>query len=260
MTHIHTILGFETSTEASSLALLHNGKWYTRSNLTPKMHSELILPMLQSMLQEAKIDRSEVQAIATGIGPGSFTGVRLAVGLAQAFGFGLNIPIFPISTLSALAYSAVESPKKISVPNTLILSAWDARMQGIYWGLYRTCSDLGVQPLLSDRLSSPDEMNLGEFKNKPLLIVGSGLDPYFEKMPADWIDNWQEKYEQRLNQNYPSAKEIVLLAHMQIKAGASAVLPQELLPHYIRNNVAQVKKADIKKVIVQEQTHTCETA
>lgn len=257
MTHIHTILGFETSTEASSLALLHNGKWYTRSNLTPKMHSELILPMLQSMLQEAKIDRSEVQAIATGIGPGSFTGVRLAVGLAQAFGFGLNIPIFPISTLSALAYSAIESVNK--TPNALILSAWDARMQGIYWGLYRACSDLGVQPLLSDRLSSPEEMNLGAFRDKPLVIVGLGLDPYFEKFSENWIDNWQEKYEHRLNKNYPSAKEIILLAHMQIKAGTAAVLPQALLPHYIRDNVAQVKKADIKKAVVQEQTHTCET-
>ncbi|MCS5708307.1 tRNA (adenosine(37)-N6)-threonylcarbamoyltransferase complex dimerization subunit type 1 TsaB [Candidatus Berkiella cookevillensis] len=239
MTNIHTILGFETSTDVSSVALLHHGKWYTRSNSTLKMHSELILPMLQSMLQEAEIECSDVQAIATGVGPGSFTGVRLGVGLAQALGFGLDIPIFPISTLSALAYSAIEASK--SAPDALILAAWDARMQGIYWGLYQTCLNLGVQPLLCDRLSSPEEMNMGEFRNKPLIVVGSGFDPYCEKIPEQWVDNWQEKYNQRLSDHYPSAKEIVLLAEMAINAGRGAVLPEELLPHYIRNNVAQVK-------------------
>lgn len=240
MTNIHTILGFETSTDVSSVALLHHGKWYIRSNSTLKMHSEMILPMLQSLLQEAEIECSDVQAIATGVGPGSFTGVRLGVGLAQALGFGLDIPIFPISTLSALAYSAIEAGKH--TPEALILAAWDARMQGIYWGLYRSCLDLGVQPLLCDRLSSPEVMSLGEFRDKPLIVVGSGFDPYCEKIPEQWIDNWQEKYNQRLHHHYPSAKEIVLLAEMAINAGTKAISPQELLPHYIRDNVAQVKK------------------
>ena len=101
------ILAIETATEACSAALLIDGKIIERYQVQPRMHSQLILPMMNELLAEAGVALTALDAIAFGRGPGAFTGVRIAVGVAQGAAFAADLPVVPVSTLAALAQGAV---------------------------------------------------------------------------------------------------------------------------------------------------------
>jgi len=122
------ILALETATEACSAALNIDGEIRERFEIAPRGHSELILPMLESLLAEADIPLGQVDALAFGRGPGAFTGVRIGVGVAQGVAFGAELPVLPVSTLAALA-QATDAGQ--------VLAALDARMDEVYWGRYR---------------------------------------------------------------------------------------------------------------------------
>jgi len=97
------ILAIETSTEACSVALVHGEEILARSELAPRRHGELVLPMADSLLAEAGMSRQALEGIAVGRGPGAFTGVRLAISLAQGMAMALDLPVVTVSSLQALA-------------------------------------------------------------------------------------------------------------------------------------------------------------
>ncbi|HEX6832184.1 MAG TPA: tRNA (adenosine(37)-N6)-threonylcarbamoyltransferase complex dimerization subunit type 1 TsaB, partial [Rudaea sp.] len=97
---MNTLIAIETSTECCSAALLHDGAVIERSEPAPRRHAELILPMIESLLAEADLSRRQIDAIAVGRGPGAFTGVRLAISVAQGIALGLDIPVLPVSSLA----------------------------------------------------------------------------------------------------------------------------------------------------------------
>jgi len=122
------LLAIDTATEACSVALA--GVGYTileRYVVDPKGHSNLVLAMVDSLLSEAGIARDDLDAIGVDIGPGSFTGVRIGVGIAQGLSFGLKLPLIGVSSLTVLA-EGLESKANA------VLSAIDARMGEVYWG------------------------------------------------------------------------------------------------------------------------------
>ena len=119
------LLALDTATEACSAALLIGDDIIERSEIAPRRHAELILPMIESLLGEAGISRRQIDAIAVGRGPGAFTGVRLAISVAQGLALGLDVPVVPVSSLAALAQDA---PTDIDAP---ILAVIDARMAHI---------------------------------------------------------------------------------------------------------------------------------
>ena len=125
------LLAIETSEEACSAALLSDGACSELFELEPRRHSELILPMIDRLLAEAGLPRSALDAVAFGRGPGSFTGVRIATAVAQGIGFGLDIPVIPVSTLQALA----QGIHRLSGTEQ-VLAALDARMHEVYWGAF----------------------------------------------------------------------------------------------------------------------------
>src|SRR6187455_1632322 len=92
------LLALDTATEACSAALLIGGEVIERSEIAPRRHAELILPMIESLLGEAGISRRQIDAIAVGRGPGAFTGVRLAISVAQGLALGLDVPVLPVSS------------------------------------------------------------------------------------------------------------------------------------------------------------------
>ena len=104
------ILAIETATESCSVALLCGEALIDRTELAPRRHAELVLPMAEELLAEAGITRRQIDGIAMGQGPGAFTGVRLAVALAQGIALALDRPVVPVSTLAALAALAFPSP------------------------------------------------------------------------------------------------------------------------------------------------------
>src|SRR5450759_3407814 len=126
------IIAIETSTELASAALLHGDQVLTREVSGVQTHSQTILPMVQSLLAQAGISLAQCDAIAFGAGPGSFTGVRTACGIAQGLAFGLDLPVLPIVTLLAMAQACRESGLASDV-----LCVLDARMGEVYWAQYR---------------------------------------------------------------------------------------------------------------------------
>ena len=121
------VLAFDTSTEYCSVALFQDGAIMSREALAGQRHSELILPMVRQTLTEAGLTLTQLDGIAFGAGPGSFTGLRIACGIAQGLAFGADLPVAGICTLEALAQEA---------GGGRIIAALDARMSQIYHAAY----------------------------------------------------------------------------------------------------------------------------
>ena len=147
------LLAFETATEACSVALWIDGDVRERFELAPRRHAELALPWAEALLEEAGIARAQLDAIVVGRGPGAFTGVRLAVAIAQGIALALDIPVVPISTLAVLAASL---PGQGEQQNQRILAAIDARMGEIYLGAFAHSAD-GLVVALGEEILMPPQ-------------------------------------------------------------------------------------------------------
>ncbi len=142
------LLAIETAAEACSAALLIDGEISLRYEVQPRKHSELIMSMLNSLLQEADLSPARLDGLAFGCGPGSFTGVRIAAGVAQGVALGADLPVVRVSTLAALAQGYFRQSG-----HTSVLPAFDARMQEVYWGCYRLQDSGLMGALFSDELA-----------------------------------------------------------------------------------------------------------
>ncbi len=126
------ILAIDTATEACSAALWQDGELLSRYQVAPRGHTDLILPMVAELLAEAELSLGQLDALAFGRGPGSFTGVRITLGIAQGLAFGADLPLLGVSNLQALAQGAHRA-----CGGERVLAAIDARMGEIYVGGYR---------------------------------------------------------------------------------------------------------------------------
>ena len=133
------LLAIETSTPACSAALSIDGVVIERYALAPRQHAVLILPMIESLLLEAGISVAQLDALAFGRGPGSFTGVRIAASVIQGIAFAADLPVLPVSTLATLALGGMRITDK-----TQVMAALDARKSEIYWGCYTAAEDGAV--------------------------------------------------------------------------------------------------------------------
>lgn len=147
------ILAIDTATEACSAALLMGQTSLSRYEVAPQGHTRLILPMVESLLAEAGVSLAQLDAIAFGRGPGSFTGVRIGVGIAQGLALGADKPLLGISNLAVLAQRcALDSQAE------QVLCAIDARMGEVYFGAYRRQG--AVMVLQGDEAVLPPEAAL----------------------------------------------------------------------------------------------------
>lgn len=145
---MRTILAIETSSELASAALLYQGQLLSEQSAGVQTHSQTLLPMVQKLLAEAGVPLSQCDAVAFGAGPGSFTGVRTACGVAQGLAFGLDIPVVPVVTLKAMAHGCRDANGA-----TDVLVLLDARMEEVYWAQYRYAD--GWQIVSEPTLSAP---------------------------------------------------------------------------------------------------------
>jgi tRNA threonylcarbamoyladenosine biosynthesis protein TsaB len=218
-----SLVAFETSTDHCSVALYHQGEVIYRHQLAPQQHTQKILPMLDELLAEANCSRTQLDAIAFGCGPGSFTGVRLATSLAQGIAFALDLPVIPISTLRALAQQAWRR-----YAYSHILAVLDARLKQVYAGHYQLNSE-GIMTICEPEIvCSPTDLKKPDLMGE-WVGIGSGWDVYYAQLPSM---KW-------LRQHYPHAHEVALLASYHYSKGDISN-PIEVKPCYIRNQVARM--------------------
>lgn len=228
------ILALDTATESCSVALLTADGLIDRSALTPREHAEHVLPMAEALLAEAGLTRSQLDGIAVGRGPGAFTGVRLAVSVAQGLAFALDRPVVTVSSLAALA---MEAP----ADDAAVLAVIDARMGEIYAAAYRHTPDGRVEALDDERVCTASGLALpgAEAWNVVGTAWGVYEDALRQQLPV--APGWAEA------DRYPQARHVARLAYPYFVAG-DTLSPEQALPVYLRDKVAQTLRERGKPV------------
>lgn len=242
------ILGIETSANACSAALLEgvqeNFSCVERFEIAPRQHTQLILPMIDSVLGD--VDVRQVDALAFGCGPGAFTGIRVGTGVIQAISYGADRMVAPISSLAAIAqgfYRVFTCDKESPGQVKKILVANDARMDEIYFGAYELSN--GFMTLKGiEQVVKPG--NLALFLQQQSIqldedwyLVGNGWTVYASQL-AEVTEQCRYVI---IDDNfiYPHARDIAYLAFKKV-AAQELVKAEQVSPVYLRNNVAKKPK------------------
>lgn len=224
------ILALDTSTENCSVALMVNGQTYVRSEIAPRDHTKKILPMVDEVLKEAGISLNDLDALAFGRGPGSFTGVRIGIGIAQGLAFGADLPMIGISTLAAMAQGTYRVNG-----HTNVACAIDARMSEVYWGRFTRQDDGNWGVADSECVIPPAE--LVEHTQSDSLIwghSGTGWDAYSDEFSGLALQL------EKSDVLFPEAQDIAFLAQYEWENG-NTVQAEEASPVYLRDKVAWKK-------------------
>jgi tRNA threonylcarbamoyladenosine biosynthesis protein TsaB len=224
------LLALDTSTEFLSLALQLGDKTYTHHQQAGAKASELILPQIQALLDEAKIKLTDLDGIAFGAGPGAFTGVRVACGVAQGLGFGANIPVVGVNTLLAVA-QASNADKVIVCLDARIGEIYHAMFERDENGWQETCATKVIKPEAAWMLAS--RASLIKTHEKSYVGAGSGWAVYGDILREIYADNLADVNAEIT----PTAQAILQLAKPTFVAGL-AKPASEAMPIYIRNRVA----------------------
>ncbi|MBU3071125.1 tRNA (adenosine(37)-N6)-threonylcarbamoyltransferase complex dimerization subunit type 1 TsaB [Aestuariicella sp. G3-2] len=232
-----TILAVDTSCDACSIALLKDGQVYAEFIQAPRQHSQRLLPMIDALLKKHSVDLSDLDAIAYGRGPGSFTGLRICLSVVQGLAFSVDLPVIPVSTLHTMAVGAVNTG--LAKDQDLILVALDARMEEVYWSLYRLQDGQAV-PVTEEFVCSPSDVpghgDLGFVAAQNLIKVGAGCH-----YPAlEGIDAASE-----IRELLPRAEHMLGLAQYALKEG-QVHMAENSQPVYLRDSVAWKKRQRIR--------------
>lgn len=131
------LLTFDASTDVCSVALDNGTQRWLRYSDTPRSHAQMLLPYIDELISESQTPLNSINAIALTHGPGSFTGIRIALSIAQGLSYASNVPLIPVSSLDALAYTFLHSENAAVLrEGDSVIAAFDARMNEVYWAAY----------------------------------------------------------------------------------------------------------------------------
>jgi tRNA threonylcarbamoyladenosine biosynthesis protein TsaB len=227
------LLALETATEACSVALWIDGEVRERFGIAPRRHAELALPWAEALLAEAGLAKSQLDAIAVGRGPGAFTGVRLAVALAQGIALALDRPVVPVSTLAALAAPFLLPARGEKVPKAdegQVLAAIDARMGEIYVAAFRRDGD-SIVATGDEVVIAPNDYVLPQ--GEGWIGVGTG----FAAADGALQTRFGSRFVRVDASALPHAADVARLGAAAF-ANRGGLAPERLEPAYLRNNVA----------------------
>ena len=215
------LLAIETSSSACSVALLLENEVKVLHEDAPMKQAQMILPMIDKLLKSSNIKLNQLDALAFGCGPGSFTGVRIAVSVMQGFGYAAQLRLIPVSSLAALAQATYADLgwKKI-------LAAVDARIQEVYWGAYAVNSKGLVELIGKELVCPPEQISIPE--GSDWYGAGSAWEVY--KLPFNPL--------QVDTKRLPTATGVVALAVDKYEKG-QWVMAEAALPTYLRDQVAK---------------------
>jgi tRNA threonylcarbamoyladenosine biosynthesis protein TsaB len=228
------LLAFDTSTEVMSIAVQNGEQVFTHSGAGGAHTSATLIPAIQSLMQQAGLQFAQLDAIAFGRGPGSFTGLRTACSVAQGLAFAAKVKVLPMDTLMVLANEAeFAAPASGAVATTgkprVVCAALDARMGELYYAYYAFSAGT-CQALSQAQLHTPAAMAVMHgFEGT--LLAGNVRPAYDAQLSPAML---AAPYRACL----PSASAMLRLAPQRIAAGA-LVNAQDALPLYIRDKVAQ---------------------
>lgn len=217
------MLALDTSSIACSVALLVDEKISFLHRILPLQQAQSVLPMIQELLSSQKITLNQLDAIAFGRGPGSFTGVRIAASVTQGLAYALELPVIPISSLAALAQAAY-----MDLGWKKILAGMDARIQEIYWAAYEVDEEGLVQLQGQEIICAPQQI---PFPNdKEWYGAGNAWEVYAEQMSYQPL-----KIDSTC---LPTAQAVLKLAKVKY-AQKEWVSAKDALPVYLRDSVAK---------------------
>ncbi|WP_333607588.1 tRNA (adenosine(37)-N6)-threonylcarbamoyltransferase complex dimerization subunit type 1 TsaB [Arsukibacterium sp.] len=227
------LLALDTSTEACSVALLHDQQLLSLDEVCPQQHSKRILPMVQQLLSDSGLNLSQLDGIVFGQGPGSFTGVRIGVSVAQGLAFGADLPVYGVSTLAAMAQAAHQLKGASQV-----IAAIDARMSEVYLAAFQSDASGLMQALDTEVAIKPAQLSeLPTFNaagKQQIMGVGTGWQSYLAEL-SQWCDA-----EVAADILYPSALHMLPFAQAawQQRLFVSA---EQAEPVYVRDEVTWQK-------------------
>ncbi|MDA0147972.1 tRNA (adenosine(37)-N6)-threonylcarbamoyltransferase complex dimerization subunit type 1 TsaB [Vibrio sp. LaRot3] len=224
------ILALDTATENCSVALLVDDKVYVRSEVAPRDHTKKILPMVDEVLKEAGLTLAELDALAFGRGPGSFTGVRIGIGIAQGLAFGAELPMIGVSTLEAMAQG---SYRVHGVTN--VACAIDARMSEVYWGRYSRQDNGEWAAVDAECVIAPANLvEQATADEQTWTTAGTGWAAYQDELAGLAITRTAGDVQ------FPDAQDIVQVAKFAWQKDQT-VSAEDASPVYLRDTVAWKK-------------------
>ena len=172
--HHASVLAIDTATNLCSVALVNDADIKEIQRDLPRAHNQHILAMVDELLEGQSLSEA-VSVIACGVGPGSFTGISVAVGVAQGLGWSLDLPIYPFCSLEAQARATAHSS------GDLVLSAIDAQIGQVYWAWFRS-DGTTLRPLTEPAVSKVTDLTgpageaLDALKATSVVIAGDGAE------------------------------------------------------------------------------------
>lgn len=224
------ILAIDTATEACSAALWNDGTLSAHFEICPREHTQRILPLVQDVLNESGTLLTELDALAFGRGPGSFTGVRIGIGIAQGLALGAGLPMIGVSTLATMAQGAWRKNGA-----TRVLAAIDARMGEVYWAEYQR-----------------DEQGVWHGEESEAVLKPEAVRERLQRLEGKWATvgtGWQAWPDMARDSGLtlvdgdiqlPEAQDMLPLACHLFTAGKTVAV-EHAEPVYLRNEVAWKK-------------------
>ncbi len=224
------LLAIDTSTEACSAAILVEESVISHYELAPRQHNKIILKMIEALLAEAGLCLQQLDGLAFGQGPGSFTGVRISAGIIQGMALGLDLLVAPVSTLGCMAHRVYREYHAQSV-----LIAIDARMHEVYWGEFEVLGLGDVRECCAPRVCAPNRIMRSDRDSMvPWVGAGTGWGTYGDILSESLARAPQTIYPEF----FPHSHDIALMGEAQFKH-KMAVPVEQAMPTYLRDNVAK---------------------
>lgn len=229
------LLALDTASARCSAALWFDGQLLFRAEPTAREHARLILPMIEALLGEAGSSLRQLDGIAFGRGPGSFTGLRVAAAVTQGLAAGSDLPVLPVSDLRALAAQALAVPGPADPgPDALLLACMDARMSEVYWGAFLADQRLLPAAGFDEAVGSPAHLPEG-LRGRVIRAAGRGLQAYpgipqfLALEPPCWLGEAE-----------PDATDIARIAAGDLASGAVWLDAAAAQPVYLRDQVVKM--------------------
>lgn len=211
------LLAIDTSTELASVALLYNGHLQCQEQGAQRQHAQLLLPMIEDLLSQADLGLNNLDGIVFGEGPGSFTGLRIACSIAKGLAYANDLPVYPVSSLLAIASQVEEEAE--------VLAVIDARMNQLYWGYSSMLSNSAKAIQVSNACDIP------VLANKKIILAGVGYEAYLPLLKPELTAAITSQ-----QTIYPKAQAMI---HQVVSGQIKAMTAAEIQPLYIRNQIVQ---------------------